>query len=161
MLTRTLAAFLIVLFLAPAPLSAKPRTKPLRIPWKSRIFLDKHAFQQNFGSVNQLKTYMLTHDKKVFGHAKAGKYTIHFMAFFKKVQPSHIYILIWDVSKRGARDFVQRYDFRGVPERIDRFASAFTIAGALVQPKKKYLFELKAKSAKGAVLLTKTEFQVR
>ena len=163
MSTRIIAIFLSLALLVTLTTSVDGRSrrkKPQRIPWKSRIFLDNTAFQQDFGSITDLKAYMTKHDRKVLGPAKGGKYTIHFMAFFKKLSSDHIYILIWDASK-SERESIQRYDFRGISNAIDRLASAFKISTSLVTAGKRYQFELKAKSGKGAVLLAKTEFQVK
>lgn len=142
--------------------AAKKKTKKgggERLPWKSKLFLDTKPFQTEFGSVKAMKDYMeQNHKSKIGPLGPRTMYEIHFMAFFKKTQPSQIYVLIFDVSK--GKDFVQRFDFSGVPNSIDRFSSEVKLDKNLVKKGTSYVFELKAKTAKGASLLASARFQV-
>ncbi|MCA9522253.1 MAG: hypothetical protein KC609_14835 [Myxococcales bacterium] len=161
---RMIGALLALALIAGAGSSFAARKKKdkkgtTRLPWKSKLFLDTKPFQTDFGSVKDLKEYMeKNHKAKIGPLGPRLMYEIHFMAFFKKTQPAQIYVLIFDVSK--GKDFVQRFDFSGVPQSIDRFSSAVKLDKNLVKKKTNYLFELKAKTAKGAVLLASSRFQV-
>jgi len=125
-----------------------------------KVFLDNKPFQTNFSSPKELIDYLKQNSTSVFKMGLDNKWEIHFLSFFQPVEDPEVYVLVFDITTKGKKEFIQRYNFTGEKGQTTLTAQ-LTLDSALFCPDHKYLLDLKGYRNDEPVVLGSVEFTLQ